>query len=282
MANEVGGSGVVTDQVGGTASGSTSTPDSTQTSTGSTNVSAGNPNPDIKSGQDTWARERAGLIAETQKERAARQTALKDLQERESRLAERDRQIAALTNSKIPTKAELDEQEIRAHIEALYPGLKGLTPEVLEELQELRTQGQQMQSFTERQMTKHSRQMLASVHKGVAEQLGGGELTPSQIRKINAAYIAEAENPEFLERHDNGDPKLVEEFVKSYLDDFVEPIRRKVTATEVNRNRNVPFGRDRSLPLQGGKPVDVTDPKAIEDILVKGFLDKGGQFTGRR
>jgi hypothetical protein len=99
------------------------------------------------------------------------------------------------------------------------------------------------------------------------------------VQRINQAYVAEAEqNPEFLKRHDAGDPKLIEEFVKNYVEDFVEPVRRKVTASQAGRFRPVPEGRERSTPMAGGKAIDVKDDKAVMDMLVS---SRKGQF-GRR
>jgi hypothetical protein len=96
---------------------------------------------------------------------------------------------------------------------------------------------------------------------------------------LKYAYAkAAAADPEFLRRHEEGDPTLVKEFAKQWIEDWFEPARRKVTANEVGRTRAVPGGRDRSVALNGGKKIDYTNPKAIEDAMVESFKSHGGTF----
>ena len=221
-----------------------------------------------------------GLLADLQKERKARQERDAWITERDARLTERDRQIAALTGSKIPTADEAEAAAVQAQFKRFFPHLADLSPDDVKALREMQSRRGQIDEVLTQTGMKHARQMVGAVTKEIETELG--TLNERQKRKIAALYISEAEaDPEFLKRHDAGDETLVKEFVKNYLDDFVEPVRRKVTAAEVTRNRAVPGGRDRTLPSQNGKPIDVNDPKAVEDALVKGFQDKGGTF-GRR
>lgn len=218
-----------------------------------------------------------GMLSDLQKERKARQEWERKAIEHETRLSERDRQFAALTNSRTPTTEEAQEQEIRARIEKMYPVLGRLTEAQVDKVLSVADRGEQFDTFTSNQWTRSNLQMIEGVYADIAKETG--DLTDAQKRRINALYVSEAESsPEFLQRHEAGDPALAKEFVKTYLEDFVEPIRRKVTATEVNRARSVPFGKDRGAPGTTGKKIDVTDPKAVEDLLVAGFKERGGQF----
>jgi hypothetical protein len=123
--------------------------------------------------------------------------------------------------------------------------------------------------------------MLDQVSAGVSKALGG-KLSERQTTRIQRAYVEEAKNnPDFLKRHEAGDPTLVAEFVKDWLDDFVEPGRRSALQDEVQRRPRVPSGKDRSIVGADNKPIDVKDDKAVGDFLVKGFRERGGQF-GRR
>ena len=107
---------------------------------------------------------------------------------------------------------------------------------------------QQVQAFA-----THSGRMIAQIHQGIAAEYG--DLTDRQKRRINAAYLYENQsNPEFHARHNQGDPALVAEFVKEMIEDLVDPIKKKATASEASRFRPVPGGRDRSTPLKGEKP----------------------------
>ena len=116
--------------------------------------------------------------------------------------------------------------------------------------------------------------MLDSVYEKIGAEMG--ELTPRQRRNITAAYIADAEeSSEFMRRHDAGDKTLIEEFVKAYIEDTVEPVRRKTIASEVTRSRAVPSGGNRTLPNMGGKPIDIKDDKAVMDFIME---SRKGQF----
>lgn len=232
----------------------------------------GNPNPATKPGEDARTK---GILADLQKERKARQ-------EYEARLQERDRQIAALTNSRTPSPAEASDDEIRKEFVRLYPELGGITKEDIQAIRELRGQAESMRETTDHYWTNHGQVMLEAVETAAVDALGG-ELSASQKRRLASAYIAEAQNdPEFLDRHNRGDKKLVAEFVKSYLDDFYEPGKRSALANEVNRNRPVPRSGDRNVaPGTPPKKIDVNDTKAVEDVLVEGFKQRGGIF-GRR
>ena len=263
------GTGVVVDPVDGAASGVT---DSTgNVSSGSTSASAGSsgsPAPTSKWEDDPRAK---GMLADLQRERRARQEFERRATEFETRAAERDRQIAALTNSRTPTEAEATDQAVRDRLEQLYPQLKA-SPDGHEAL----TQDEilALRETVKHHWSAHSRRMLDSVYEKIGAEMG--ELTPRQRRNITAAYIADAEeSSEFMRRHDAGDKTLIEEFVKAYIEDTVEPVRRKTIASEVTRSRAVPSGGNRTLPNMGGKPIDIKDDKAVMDFIME---SRKGQF----
>ena len=266
------GAGAVVDPVGGAASGVTDHPTGS-TSSGSTSANAGSsgfPAPVSKWEDDPRAK---GMLADLQRERRARQEFERRVVTAETISAERERQFAALTNSRTPTEAEATDQAIRERLEQLYPQLK--TP--LYDRDEL-TQEEiaALRDTVKHHWSAHSRRMLDSVYEKIGAEVG--ELTPRQRRKIAAAYIADAEDsPAFIQRHDAGDQTLIDEFVKAYIEDTVEPVRRKTIANEVTRSRAVPSGGNRTLP--GGKTVDikdlVKDDKATMDFIME---SRKGQF----
>lgn len=209
-----------------------------------------------------------GTIADLQKERKSRQEFERKVAEIQAQADERQRQIEALTGVRRPSKEEADLDQVRERMIQLFPGLARLTDEQMaEKIDQILSQGEQLSQANQSYWTRHGSQMLDSVHKQIAEELG--DLTDRQKKRINAAYVAEAEaDPTFLARHDKGDPTLIREFVKNYLEDFVEPVKRKVTASEAGRFRPLPNGRDRSMPMNGDKPIDVKDDKAVMDMIV--------------
>ena len=140
-------------QASGAASGATG---SSGAATGSAAAStgSGSPSPSSKWEDDPRAK---GMIADLQRERKARQDFEKRLTESDARATERDRQIAALTNSRIPSKEEADASEIKERFAQLFPHLGGLTEEDVEALRELKDQRGQLQQAIVDQYANHSR-----------------------------------------------------------------------------------------------------------------------------
>ena len=263
-----GGAGGGTTVVDGSAS-------SGSTSSGSTSTGTATPPPQTK-WEDTP--QYKGQLRDLQTERQKRQAFEKQVQEYEARIAERDRQVAALTNTRTPNKDEAEEQAVRDRFKQLYPHLADLTPEDVEAIREAKQMGSQYQRSEEARWEGHHATMIAEVHSGIAKELG--DLTPRQITRINAAYVRECEaNPEFMQRVERGDKTATAQFVSEYLEDFVGPVKRKQAAENVSRFRTVPNGKDRSVPVPGGKPIDPNDNDAIMKMMVE---SRKGQFGRNR
>lgn len=262
------GTSLPPDAASGTATGDSSTGSSS--STGATG--SGTPNPVTKWEDDPRAK---GILADLRREREARHQSDRRVAEAEARAVERDRQIAALTNARPPSEQEADADAIRERFNQLYPHLGDLTADDVMALREMVAQRDQLAQTVQHHWTEHSKRMLNSVYGKLETELG--TLTERQKHKIAALYVAEAEGTEgFLARHDTGDPALVEEFVKSYLEDTVDPVRRRTTMNELGRQRTVPRGGDRDIPPTGGKPIDVKDDKAVMDFLME---SRKGRFN---
>ena len=263
MAIEEGGAG------GGTV---VETPPANSGSTGSTSTGTATPPPQTK-WEDTP--QYKGQLRDLQTERQKRQAFERQVQEYEARIAERDRQVAALTNTRTPNKDEAEEQAVRDRFKQLYPHLADLTPEDVEAIREAKKMGSQYQQSEEARWTGHHSTMIAEVHSGISKEIG--DLTPRQITRINAAYVRECEaNPEFMQRIERGDKTATAHFVKEYLEDFVQPVQRKQAAENVTRFRTVPNGKDRSVPLPGGKTINPSDEAAVSGMLGAHFRRNRG------
>ncbi len=223
-----------------------------------------------------------GVISDLQKERQARQRYDADLRAAKAELEQERRRIQALVGVNSKSEDEATEELVKQRLQKLYPWMEGMTADDIKDLRELRSQMAEMKNATLHTWQVHGQKMLDSVTGNVEKALGG-KLSERQALRIQQAYIEEAKNdPAFLARHEAGDPKLAEEFAKTFIEDFVEPGRRQATAAEVARRPRVPGGRDRSIVGSNDKPIDVKDDKAVEDLLVKGFRERGGQFGARR
>jgi hypothetical protein len=261
----------------------TSTPGSQTTSSSSTPASAP---------VDKAAEERnRGILADLQKERKQRQEYEKQLASITSERDQERRRVQALAGINPQSGEEAEAEQIRQKLFQLVPVLGKLTDKQVDRLLKLADSGDSLEQATNHHWTTHGRQMLDMV-TGAAEKSMGGKLSERQSNRIKAAYVQEAENSQvdergnavpgsFLYRHNMGDPTLIEEFIKDWNEDWFEPAKRNAQAGAVNQFRRVPSGRDRSIAQVGEKPIDVNDASAVEDLLVKGFRERGGEF-GRR
>ncbi len=232
--------------------------------------------------QVDWEKRFRGTENDLKKERAARQKYEGELKtEREALAAERKR-VQALAGLTPKSDEETDTEAIRAQFAKLYPHLGALTAEDIEALRDVKKRQSDIDETNKHYWSQHRDKMFGQVHSAIEKAMGGGELSDRQRERINRAYALEAEqNPEFLDRHSKGDPKLAEEFAKGWVEDFIEPARRNYTRTETSRFRPVPSGKDRGIVTHGQQKIDVNDSKAVEDVLVRGFRERNGEF-GRR
>ena len=238
----------------------------------------GTPAPDTKA----WEAERAGFLRDLQAERKARQQYEQQFGTAQAELQRERKRVQALAGVNPLSPEDVEAAEIKKRFAQIYPELAELTAEDIKALRSWKEQAGQFQETTQAMWRDKARQMTSAVEARIAKELGGGDLTPRQIKNIRAAYVhAAEENPEFLARHEQGDMKLVEEFATQFIEDWFEPARRKLQQQQVNQFRRVPNGKDRSAPGTAGPKIDVKDPKAVEDLLVSGFKERGGMF-GRR
>ncbi len=225
-----------------------------------------------------WEAEKRGFLADLKKERAARQASEAAVATHQAELAQERRRVQALAGVNPKSDADTEADEVRAKFGQLFPGLAKLSDAQIEKLLSVADRADSLEEATASQWDRHGRKMLSTVVDAFAKELGG-ELTDRQIAKLKKAYVAEAEeNPEFLARHEQGDPTLVAEFVKDFAADFLEPARRKALANQLDRQPRVPSGRDRSIVGAGGKKIDVTKDADVMDLLVAGRRERGQQF----
>ena len=266
-----------------------------QSSTSDTQTATQRTAADPNAGRQTDDRNQ-GIIRDLQNERRARQDLERRFKELQDTNTARDQRLTQAITGNPAVDAE--EQQVREAFARLYPRLARLASELsddqFEKLVNLADRAEGLEQTTNWQWEKHGKDMIDSVHTAVTDLIGG-ELSVRQKRTIGRAYAdaAGANNPpdrngqialtdeqaEFLQRHNSGDRTLVQEFAKQWIDDWFEPARRSVTATEVERtSRRVPRGGDRSVGTTPKKPIDFKDPKAVEDAMVESFRSHGGSF----
>ena len=237
-------------------------------------------------GGDEWEKRFKGIQGDLAKERKARQQYEADLKAARAEVESERRRVAALAGVNVASPEEAEAEEIRQRFaKVITPDhllkMMGLSKEEIDDFKASREDRQRLQAVEKQIWGKHADVMVRSIEKELSSQYGG-ELSKRQKSTIATSFVVRAQSdPEFLQRYEAGDEDLVKEFAKEWLEDWFEPAKRKITATEVDRFRRVPNGKDRNIVTQGEKKIDVKDDKAVEDLLVAGFRERGGEF-GRR
>ena len=257
-----------------TKTAETKTDESTKQAAGSTQ----RPDADKSSG---WEAEKKAFIADLQKERKARQALEQEKAGYTTQVSTLTKRVQALAGVDPKSPEDTEAEAIRARLGQVVPWMGRLNEETVEKLLGLLDSSDHFKAAANKVWEDRVYGAFDAVQDEISKEIGG-PLSERQIRAVRAAFVHEAEiDQQFLDRFDKGDKTLVGEFAKQWIEDWFAPARRMVTKQTVDQNRRVPDGRGRSIPLQGDKAIDVNDPKAVEDILVKGYQERGGQF-GRR
>lgn len=268
--------GTTTDTQAGSTTTETTQPGQTSSSTQTGAPSPGTANPAPNTGVDD-ARYK-GLLAEVQKERKARQDYEARARQFESQATERQRQIEALTGVRTPSADQQNEEAVKQAFFKMFPQFAKLSPEAIDTLLASSEKAKSFEEFQTAQWNKHSRGMLDSVADAISDELGN-DLNDRQKKSLARFYVSRAENdPDFLARHEAGDPALVTEIAKEFMEDWFEPARRQATAQAVQQQRKVPNGRDRSIATAPPKKIDFTNEAAVKQAFGDRFKELGGTF----
>jgi hypothetical protein len=222
-----------------------------------------------------------GVLNDLAKERKARQKHETDLATERAALATERKRVLALAGAEPKSEQDAADEAVRERFKQLYPKLGSLDDAKLDRLLAMADNADSFEAATTHHWQTHGRKMLDTAVAGMQKALGG-DLTDRQKNRLEKAYFNEASsNPEFLARHEAGDIKLVDDFVKEFIEDFVEPGRRKALADEQSRMRRVPSSRDRSVVGQGGKKLDLSKDEDFAEAAAASFKGHGGAFGER-
>jgi len=198
----------------------------------------------------------------------------------EADIVERDRKIAALAGTQTP---DPDSKKAEAIREAFFnlPGMgimrkfSALTDEQVDRLLAVPDHAEAATQAELRQWQRHGNEQVAYIGDKIAEAMNMDELTPRQttaMRTQFSAWIKSRATAEIetegqsktISRYEDGDAKLLDEFVKEYTDDFIAPARRTAAAHTSTRTRAVPSSQGRSQVTQTARPASF---KSLDDRL---------------
>ena len=227
------------------------------------------------SGVDHEARFK-GIQADLAKERKQRQQYEAQARDFQSKYEAEQRRVQALAGVNPKSPADVEAEAVRARFGEIFPHLNGLTAEDIADMKAAKADRVRLQDIEKHYWGKHGKAMVGDVAKELSTVFGG-ELTKRQTDQITQAYVLRAQqDPEFLDRHEAGDPTLVKEFAKEWIEDWFEPAKRQAIKSQVGQFRPVPNGQVRNIVNHGEKKIDVTNNDQVMD-----FISQGRTFTGR-
>lgn len=143
---------------------------------------------------------------------------------------------------------------------------------------------------------RHRDEMFSTLESEVADLLNVDKLTEAQVARLHRDFKAygleqghkreraeraqdstyDLEN-DFVARYERGDQKLLKEFAKAFIDEWVTPARRQNHASEIRRNiRPVPrSGRERQAVVHELPKINYNDEDAFKGALLN--ARRGGE-----
>jgi len=228
--------------------------------------------------------EKKAFIADLQKERKARQEHERAATMYKTQYETEQKRVRALSGVDPLNPAETEAAEVRARFKQVVPReqlleMLGLDEDDIKSLKGSK-QSQERQAELETQhWDRHGREMMGALTKEVLAELGGDKLTERQNRSLISSFVQACnDNPELKTRYERGDTSVFKEFVGEWAEDWLKPAQRKAAAVEVGRRQPLPAGKDRSVPVTGGKKIDVTNDDAVAEFLAAGYRERGGRF----
>ena len=181
----------------------------------------------------------------------------------QAQLEQANQRIQALAGVHPQNPADAEKREIIDAFLKIFPGAQFLTDEKASQKfqQWLQSSDQASEAVTHHWET-HREQVYGDLKSAFADELNVETLTPRQTAKLIAAFHASVPDrqadPEawdaWRQRYERRDPALIEEFLKEYAEDIIEPARRQAVAGAVSRNPRVPQGGPRRPPAAPPKP----------------------------
>jgi len=168
-----------------------------------------------------------------------------ELERARAMIADQQRRIAALAGVAPQNPDDVEAQKIADAFFAIpqFAHLRYITPEFLQSVGALLQDGSSIAAARDHVWNSHTDRFLDDLDAAFASEIGVDKLSVGQQRKLRAAFGAlipdEQTNPEahavFAKRYEANDRALIEEFVKEYVSDMLEPARRQATIPTFRR-----------------------------------------------
>lgn len=211
-------------------------------------------------------------------------------------IAERDRKIAAVMGVTTPNADDARAAQIKDAFFNL-PGmgvmkkLSGLSDEQIDRMLSAADGVDSVKQNEMRGWQKHGNESVDHIASGVAEALGADSLDASQkedLRNTFSSWLkrtvetemraSDGQESKTLERYENGEKKLLDEFVAAYTKRWVEPARRTAAAKTSTRIRPTPNSMGRNQVTSLNRPEKFKSLDERLDYAVNRAKELGVQF----
>jgi hypothetical protein len=177
----------------------------------------------------------------------------------QARLDTYQNQLRALVGATPPANPEVD--AIKQQFSGLYPGLSKLEQRA-QQLEQLLERAGDIESQTDHYWQSYGRQTMDRVFTKVSEVLGT-PLNDAGKRQLHTAFTGYVQSsPELTQRY-TSDPSIVEDFVRDFTSNFIDPVRRAGAAATATRAglatslpQDAPGGAPRIAPPAGPSNMD--------------------------
>lgn len=218
------------------------------------------------------------------------------VRELESAIAESNRKVAALSGVQTPNADEARAAQIK---EAFFklPGmgvmakLANLSEEQVDRMLAAVDGVDSIKQGEMRQWQRHGNEQMEYISSGVADAYGSENLDKDQVEDLRTTFstwlkrtveseieASGGEKSPTLERYEQGDKKLLDQFVSGYTKRWVEPARRTAAARTSTRTRPVPNSAGRSQVTSVQRPEKFKSLDERLDYAVSRAKEIGVQF----
>lgn len=212
----------------------------------------------------------------------------------ESQIAERDRKIQALAGVTPKDSEAAKAESIKEALFQIMPQLRVFADRSVEEIQQILETPQYAarQEQTElRGWQRHGNQQMDIISERVAEAIGADKLDADQqadLRDGFASWLKQKAQAELqasdgaesktLARYEDGDEKLLDEFVSRYTKNWVEPARRRATASTTARIRPTVSSTGRAQVTSLKRPEKFANLDERIEYAANLAKERGAQF----
>ena len=213
----------------------------------------------------------------------------------EARYEEAQRRVAALSGVQTPNPQDEKVAQSREALMTLFPQLRkfeNLTDEQLDRVLQTPEYVERANANDVQNWTRHGRQQLGVLHNDIATAIGAETLTDDQKADVGESFkswfkatvgkeleATGGEQSKTLQRYEDGDQTLINEFSKRYIANWITPARRQVTAQQTARvNQRVPNSGGRAQVTGVKKPETFKSLDERMDYAAELYKERGGSF----